>query len=71
MIAYALRLMFNGVHNFLCMSCWCRIYIYRVGVQEGSERMLEMLEYIGIVTIDDDDNVYPNKSYVPTYRVKK
>lgn len=44
---------------------------YRVGVQEGSEKMLEMLEYIGIVTIDDDDNVYPNKSYVPTYRVKK
>jgi len=30
-----------------------------------------MLEILGIIYTDEEDNVHPNKLYEPTYRVKK
>ena len=41
---------------------------WRLGVQEGSEKMVEMLENIGIITIDDYGNVVPNKDFKPIKR---
>ena len=44
---------------------------YKIGHFEGSAKMLEMLEHIGIIYYDKDDNVMPNSSYRPKNRVKK
>ncbi len=41
---------------------------WKLGVQEGSEKMVEMLENIGIITIDDYGNVIPNKEFKPIKR---
>ena len=41
---------------------------WKLGVQEGSEKMVEMLENIGIITIDDYGNVVPNKEFKPIKR---
>jgi len=44
---------------------------YKIGCFEGSAKMLEMLEHIGIIYYDKEDNVMPNSSYRPKNRVKK
>ena len=44
---------------------------YKIGLKEGGEKMIGMLEVIGIIYTDEDDNVHPNKLYKPTYQVKK
>lgn len=38
---------------------------WKIGIQEGSEKMVEMLENIGIITVDSYGNVMPNKEYIP------
>ncbi len=44
---------------------------YKIGMKEGGEKMIGMLEILGIIYTDENDNVHPNKLYEPTYRVKK
>lgn len=38
---------------------------YRTGVRHGGAMMIDMLEAIGVVTVDDEDNVHPNRDYRP------
>jgi hypothetical protein len=33
--------------------------------------MIDMLELIGIITVDENDDVFPNKSYNPKHRREK
>lgn len=44
---------------------------YKIGLKEGGENMIGMLEMLGIIYTDENDDVQPNKLYEPTYRVKK
>jgi hypothetical protein len=44
---------------------------YKIGLKEGGENMIDMLEVIGIINIDENDEVFPNKSYNPKHRVTK
>ena len=44
---------------------------YKIGLKEGGEKMIGMLEILGIIYTDENDDVLPNKLYEPTYRVKK
>jgi len=44
---------------------------YKIGLKEGGEKMIGMLEILGIIYTDENDDVHPNKLYEPTYRVKK
>ena len=44
---------------------------YKIGLKEGGEGMIAMLEVLGIIYTDENDDVQPNKLYEPTYRVKK
>ena len=44
---------------------------YRIGNREGGEKMIDMLERVGIIIVDQNDNVQPNKMYDPDYQVKK
>lgn len=36
---------------------------YKIGLQEGSESMLGLLEKIGVIIMDDDGNITPNHNY--------
>ena len=36
---------------------------YKIGIKEGSESMLSLLEKIGVIIMDDDGNVTPNLNY--------
>jgi len=36
---------------------------YKIGLQEGSESMLSLLEKIGVIIMDDEGNVTPNLNY--------
>jgi hypothetical protein len=36
-----------------------------IGINEGGARMIEMLETIGIIKCDENENVVPNKDYKP------
>ena len=36
---------------------------YRTGVRHGGAMMIDMLEDIGVVVVDENDNVKPNMSY--------
>jgi|TARA_R110002153_G_scaffold269901_1_gene435860 hypothetical protein len=38
---------------------------YMIGINEGGARMIEMLETIGIIKCDENENVVPNKDYKP------
>lgn len=44
---------------------------YKIGLKEGGEKMIEMLEILGIIYTDENDDIHPNKLYEPSYRVKK
>ena len=44
---------------------------YKIGLKEGGEKMIGMLEILGIIYTDENDDIHPNKLYEPTYRVKK
>lgn len=44
---------------------------YKIGLKEGGEKMIGMLEILGIIYTDENDNIHPNKLYEPSYRVKK
>lgn len=58
---------------FIFVSCILEVgwSSYKIGLREGGEKMIEMLELLDIIYTDKDDNVHPNKLYEPTYRVKK
>lgn len=36
---------------------------YKIGIKEGSEGMLGLLENLGVITMDDEGNVSPNLDY--------
>lgn len=36
---------------------------YKIGIKEGSENMLSLLEKIGVINMDDEGNVTPNLNY--------
>ena len=36
---------------------------YKIGIKEGSEGMLGLLENLGVITMDNDGNVSPNLDY--------
>jgi len=36
---------------------------YKIGIKEGSESMLSLLEKIGVINMDDEGNVTPNLNY--------
>lgn len=38
---------------------------YKIGLQEGSESMLSLLEKIGVINMDDEGNITPNINYKP------
>jgi|TARA_R110002167_G_scaffold22788_12_gene81356 hypothetical protein len=38
---------------------------YLIGVKDGGAKMIDMLEIVGIINVDDNDNVTPNKLYNP------
>ena len=38
---------------------------YIIGLKEGGSKMIDSLEYLEIVIVDEDDNVWPNKLYDP------
>lgn len=38
---------------------------YIIGLKEGGAKMIDSLEYIGIIIVDEEDNVWPNKQYNP------
>lgn len=38
---------------------------YLIGVNDGGAKMIDMLEMVGIINVDDNDNVTPNKLYNP------
>ena len=44
---------------------------YKIGLKEGGEKMIGMLEILGIIYTDENDDIHPNKLYEPSYRVKK
>ena len=41
---------------------------YKIGIKEGSEGMLGILENLGVITMDDEGNVSPNLNYKPIKR---
>jgi hypothetical protein len=41
---------------------------YKIGIKEGSESMLGLLEKLGVITMDNFGNIMPNKDYTPTKR---
>lgn len=41
---------------------------YKIGIKEGSEGMLGLLENLGVITMDDEGNVSPNLNYKPIKR---
>lgn len=38
---------------------------YIIGLKEGGAKMIDSLEFLGIIIVDKDDNVQPNKQYNP------
>lgn len=38
---------------------------YKIGIKEGSESMLSLLEKIGVINMDDEGNITPNINYKP------
>lgn len=56
---------------FVCCILGVGWTSYKIGIKEGGEKMIDMLEVIGIITVDENDDVHPNKLYEPTYQVKK
>jgi len=44
---------------------------YKIGLKEGGEKMIGMLEILGIIYTDENDDIHPNKLYEPSYRIKK
>ena len=36
---------------------------YKIGIKEGSESMLSLLEKIGVINMDDEGNITPNINY--------
>lgn len=36
---------------------------YKIGMRDGGAKMIDMLENIGIIKVDSNDNVTPNKTY--------
>lgn len=38
---------------------------YIIGLKEGGAKMIDSLEYLGIIIVDEKDNVWPNKLYNP------
>ena len=38
---------------------------YKIGVKEGSESMLSLLEKIGVILMDNEGNITPNTNYRP------
>lgn len=38
---------------------------YIIGLREGGAKMIDSLEYLEIIIVDKDDNVWPNKRYDP------
>ena len=36
---------------------------YKIGIKEGSESMLSLLEKIGVINMDDEGNITPNLNY--------
>lgn len=36
---------------------------YKIGIKEGSEGMLGLLENLGVITMDEEGNVSPNLDY--------
>lgn len=51
--------------------CGCAWSSYAIGCREGGAKMIDMLEKLGIVIVDDNDDVHPNKLYDSKIRVKK
>ena len=41
---------------------------YKIGIKEGSESMLSLLEKLDVITMDNFGNIMPNKDYTPTKR---
>jgi len=41
---------------------------YKIGIKEGSEGMLGLLENLGVINMDDEGNVSPNLNYKPIKR---
>lgn len=56
---------------FVCCILGVGWTSYKIGIKEGGEKMIDVLEAIGIITVDENDDVHPNKLYEPTYQVKK
>jgi hypothetical protein len=38
---------------------------YKLGIKEGSESMLSLLEKIGVILMDNEGNITPNTNYRP------
>ena len=38
---------------------------YKLGIKEGSESMLSLLEKIGVILMDNEGNITPNINYRP------
>jgi hypothetical protein len=56
---------------FVCCVLGVGFSSYNIGMKQGGEKMIDMLELIGIITVDENDDVWPNKSYNPKHRSKK
>jgi len=41
----------------------CGLSSYKRGIRDGGAMMIDMLEDIGVVVVDENDNVKPNMSY--------
>ena len=44
---------------------------YCIGIKDGGAKMIDMLEMIGILNVDEHDNVSPNKAYDPSSLERK
>ena len=38
---------------------------YMIGLRDGGSKMIDSLEFLKIITLDENDNVIPNKHYNP------
>jgi len=62
------------MHEFIIFTVCCigsGIMSYRIGREEGAANTVDLLEDLGIINVDEDGEITPNKLYVPKYQVKK
>ena len=45
---------------FVCCILGVGWTSYKIGIKEGGEKMIDMLEVIGIIYTNEDDNVKPH-----------